>query len=297
MDAARTRHFENILHHVYINPLEKCNLKCRICYTKKTAPILTEGQIITFLDRYNAETDVKVVTFCGGEVNTLAYFPGLVNRLTRKGMFVQMITNGTVDRMAEYETPNSINMIVSVDGPEEHHDANRGTGRFRESIAYLKKARAMGFHTEVFTVVTKGNLGRLDEFESYLRSAIGDTDVTYHPRKPLEYLSLHPVSNAAGQIEGFGFLDPSDVLRLMETRTVFPPRELGCYQIALASDGTVYGCCEGYDKLGRMEDDPAILIANLKQRIAGPCLGCSQPSFMCGIRRIIESSKKTHGKS
>jgi len=44
-----------VLHHLYINPLEKCNLKCKICYTRKTDPVLTEKSILEFIDRYQKE--------------------------------------------------------------------------------------------------------------------------------------------------------------------------------------------------------------------------------------------------
>lgn len=292
MENRVEKHFRSVLHHLYINPLEKCNLNCKICYTKKTAPILNEEEITGFIDRYNRETEVKVITFCGGEVHALPYFPGMVNKLTRRGIFVQVITNGTIDRLGEYETPNSINMIVSVDGPEEHHDANRGEGRFKESMGFLEKAKKMGFHFEVFTVVTRDNLNRLDEFEKYVSQRIGEAEITYHPRKPLDYLNIHPVSNGGEREERFGFLTIPEMRQLARTRRVFPPLELGCYQVALVSDGTVYGCCEGFDPIGKISDPPEKLIANLQKRIAGPCLGCSQPAFMCGVKELIEGSNR-----
>ncbi|PIV70764.1 hypothetical protein COW57_03475, partial [Candidatus Roizmanbacteria bacterium CG17_big_fil_post_rev_8_21_14_2_50_39_7] len=52
-------HLSKVLHHLYINPLEKCNLKCKICYTKKTDPILTEKQILNFVDRYQKAYELK----------------------------------------------------------------------------------------------------------------------------------------------------------------------------------------------------------------------------------------------
>ncbi len=275
------------LHHLYINPLEKCNLRCRICYTKKTTSILTEKQIVDFIKRYKKEVKLQTVTFCGGEVFALPYFPHLVNVLTKQGLIVQIITNGTIDRLNELGQPDSLNLIVSVDGLPAYHDKNRGEGNFQKSIDFIKKAKQRGFHTEIFSIVTKQNLKQIGEFEKFIIKTIGLTDITYHPRKPLAYLKQHPVSNIAGQIDGFDYLTDEEMVGLMETKKVFPPKKLGCYQISLMSDGKVYGCCEGYLPIGTINDPSVQLINQLYKNVKGPCPGCCQPEFMCGIKDII----------
>ena len=281
-------HLSAVLHHLYINPLEKCNLRCAICYTKKTDPILSEAQILDFVDRYNKEYEVKIVTFCGGEVFTLPYFPHLVNTLTARGIFVQTITNGTVDKLNQLTNPNLNNLIVSLDGLEEYHDYNRGKGNFKKSLSFLKKAHSLGFHTEIFSIVTKQNYPQIEKFEKYLNKELGyPINITYHPRKPPAYLTHHPISNIEGAVQGFDYLNTEEMITLMKTRTVFPPKELGCYQIAVASNGIVYGCCEGYRPIGKLTDEIKALIKSLSLRIGGPCLGCSQTEFMCGIKDII----------
>ncbi len=281
-------HLKRVLHNLYINPLEKCNLRCKICYTKKTDPILTEKQILNFVTRYQEAYDLKVITFCGGEVFALPYFPQLVNTLTSRGIFVQTITNGTIDKLDELTNPNLNNLIVSVDGLKEYHDSNRGKGNFMKSISFLKKARILGFHSEIFSIVTKQNYPQIDSFEAYLREELGTIEVTYHPRKPPTYLTHHPISNIEGEITGFDYLNKAELIKIMETRNVFPPKDLGCYQIALASSGVVFGCCEGYRPIGKMEDPIIDLYKALEKRITGPCKGCSQGEFMCGIKDIIE---------
>lgn len=281
-------HFSNVLHHVYINPLEKCNLKCKICYTKKTDPILPEKDILNFIERYTKVHEVKIITFCGGEVFALPYFTHMVNALTAQGIFIQTITNGTIDKLSEMKNPNLNNLIVSIDGLEEYHDSNRGVGNFKKSITFLKNARELGFHTEIFSIVTKQNYKKIDLFEAYLQKELGEIEVTYHPRKPAAYLTHHPISNIEGETEGFDYLSRDELIEIMKMRKVFPPKELGCYQIALASSGVIYGCCEGYRPIGKIDDEIQTLFTNLKNRIGGPCLGCSQTEFMCGIKDIIE---------
>jgi MoaA/NifB/PqqE/SkfB family radical SAM enzyme len=290
---------ETVLNHLYINPLEKCNLACKICYTRKTSPILSGAQILAFVERYQAVHQLQTITFCGGEVMALTSFPGTVNQLTAQGIFIQIITNGTIDRLDEFVTPNSVTLIVSLDGLPEYHDANRGEGNFAKSLAFLAKAKRLGFHTEVFSIVTKQNLLHLPEFEQYLaRELNGLPHITYHPRKPPLYLQTHPLSNIVGETAGFDFLSREEMRKLMKTKNVFPPKDLGCYQIAVASDGKVYGCCEGTLPLGQMNDDISFLFNKMRARLErwqhenplSKCLGCSQPDFVCGIKEYLASS-------
>lgn len=286
------KHLSQVLHHLYINPLEKCNLKCKICYTKKTDPILSEKEIIDFVERYSKAYEVKIITFCGGEVFALPYFPHLINTLTERGIFIQTITNGTIDKLDNIKHPNLNTLIVSLDGLEEYHDANRGVGNFKKSTSFLKKAQDLGFHTEIFSIITKQNLQTIDTFEQFVKNELDNINITYHPRKPPTYLAHHPISNIEGEVKGFDYISQKELIHLMKTKQVFPPKELGCYQIALASSGIIYGCCEGYRPIGNINDSIQTLFDALKKRIGGPCLGCSQTEFMCGLKEVIDTINK-----
>lgn len=290
------QHLQQVLRHLYINPLEKCNLRCKICYTRKTAPILSMEAILSFVDAYQKEQAVDTITFCGGEVFALQYFPKLVNQMSERRIFSQVITNGTVDQLDAIAHPNSVNLIVSIDGIEEQHDANRGAGMFRRSIDFMKKAEKLGFHLEVFSIVHRGNIASIGQFDQSLTDELGfQPAVTYHPRKPPKYLQSHPISNVVGHVDSFEFLTSKEIVTLMKTRAVFPPPDLGCYQIAIASDGKVYGCCEGTIPLGNIADSPTNLIASLRKRLDEwsktdttiGCLGCSQHQFMCGVKEYL----------
>lgn len=302
MDKKIAEHFDKVLNHLYINPLEKCNLKCKICYTRKTDPILSEQAILDFIARYQRVHELQTVTFCGGEVFALKYFTGLVNTLVDQGIFVQIITNGTIDKLCEFKNPNFINLIVSIDGLETYHDSNRGEGNFEKSTNFLKKAKLMGFHIEIFSIITKQNLITIDMFEKYFNTMFGEISITYHPRKPPTYLLHHPVSNIVGETAGFDFLTRNEMFTVMNERNVFPPKDLGCYQIALVSDGRVYGCCEGTVPIGSISDTIPQLFDQLKKRVEKwysantlhNCLGCSQPEFMCGIKEYISKSSGWH---
>ncbi len=339
MNAKVQKHFDEVLSHLYINPLERCNLKCKICYTRKTDPILSELQILEFINRYEKVKKIQTITFCGGEVFTLKYFPEMVNKLTKgvhfsdsatrarltpdhqsiqnktlalkmqrsskrtpsfeknKGIFVQIITNGTIDKLEEFSNPNFVNLIVSIDGLPNYHDANRGKGNFQMSTNFLKKAKKLGFHTEIFSIATRQNINQIGEFEQYLCSILNSSiQVTYHPRKPPTYLLHHPESNVFGETDGFDFLTDREMIKITQERLTFPPKNLGCFQIALVSDGRIFGCCEGTIPIGKMDDEIVDLFDKLRERIElweksntlKNCLGCSQPDFMCGIKKYLE---------
>jgi len=276
------------LQHVYINPLERCNLRCKICYTEKTSAILTDVQILGFIRRYGKTIPVTAITFCGGEVFTLPYFTHLVNTLTSQHIFITIITNGTIDRLNEFKNPNTINLIVSIDGLPAYHDKNRGTGNFVKSTAFLQKAHSMGFHTEIFSIVTRQNYKQIDQFEQYISAYFSrPVSVTYHPRKPRTYLQHHPVSNICGVVDGFDFLTIKELICLMKTRKTFPPKEFGCYQISLMSNGMVYGCCEGTYPIGTIHDEIEVLTQRLNNRVK-LCSSCSYPEFMCGLSHIYK---------
>jgi sulfatase maturation enzyme AslB (radical SAM superfamily) len=286
MGSGETPVKSQIFKHLYINLLEQCNLRCQMCYTKKTNAILTQSQIVDFIDAYQKQCQLDSVTFCGGEVCTLPYFTSLVNTVTSRGIFIQIITNGTIDKLGEFEHPNMVNLIVSIDGLPPYHDANRGKGNFTKSMDFLKKAHSMGFHTEIFSIVTRQNYKTIDQFENYLSTYLGKSiSVTYHPRKPRAYLLHHPVSNIVGSVDGFDFLTPGEMIHLMNTKKTFPPKELGCYQISLMSNGMVYGCCEGTVPIGTIRDKVDVLIERLNNRLQ-KCALCSYPEFMCGLKDI-----------
>jgi hypothetical protein len=222
----------------------------------------------------------------------LRTFPTLVNTMTDLGIFVQIITNGTCDRLEEFKDPNNINLIVSLDGIEKYHDQHCGMGNFRKSITFLQKSINLGFHHEIFSVSTEENIPEIPHFEAILTKELGTLpDITYHPRKPMSYLDSHPVSNVVGAVDGFNFPSRKEINRLATQKTVFPPQNLGCYQLSLMSNGKINACCEGIRALGDINSDIQTIIDTFYSRLEewmtkhpdSPTLGCVEPDFLCGL--------------
>ena len=278
----------NSLENIYISPLEQCNLHCRYCYTKKTKNILSNRQILSFVRRYNnyliairkrdfystlslvtdsqekknyvknCDINLKSIIFCGGEVFTLKNFPRLINNLISKNIFITIITNGTIDKLDKIQNPKNCQLIVSFDGPEGIHDANRGAGNFAKSKKFVEHALKLGFSVEIFYLITKAS---------------------YPYRNKLNIYNLKKTY----LIDRLGSLNPKQIKNIRQNYSVFPPKNFGCSQLSLESDGKFYGCCESQKSIGSLKDPIKKILSNyLSIYLKSPL--CSDPDFFCNLK-------------
>jgi len=203
------------LENIYISPLELCNLKCQYCYTHKTKNILSNRQILSFIRRYQKHVKLKSIIFCGGEVFTLKNFPRLVNKLISQGIFISIITNGTIDVLKKIKDPRNCQLIVSFDGPEKIHDQNRGQGNFAKSKKFVDHALKLGFPIEIFYLITKDSYPYKDSLPSSFPQNIHFTYLT----------------------DRLGSLNFDQIKNIRENYSVFPPKNFHCSQLSLESDG------------------------------------------------------------
>lgn len=306
------------LSHLYVSPLSRCNLNCKMCYTFKNQQQLSRQQVLSFVKCYQdylaesadfkskTEVELEVVTLCGGEIFLDEQYLGLINQLTDLGLLVQVITNGTIDKLDLIKQPNQVNLIVSLDGPQKHHQANRGVANWQKTINFLRKALSLGFHCQIFCVVSQGNFEQLDLFEENLVELLGQAlPITYHPRKSKNYLKIHPLDNLGLNAEAkgdaqFAFLTDSQIKKLCQTRDTFPPKNLGCSQLSIFADGNVYACCEGTKAIGKLQDPIEDLVQAYclaaRQTICAKSVKsgkggkkCAYPEFVCGLREVLSS--------
>ena len=285
------------MENIYISPLEGCNLNCSYCYTKKTPNILSNQQILDFVEKYNKflnknfentffscfehasihakkknvlkNLNLKSILFCGGEVFTLPDFPKLINTLIEMDIFITIITNGTIDRLSEIENPKNCQLLVSLDGPKEIHDQNRGIGNFDKSLKFIKHAQKLGFPIEIMFLITK---------DSYLYK---DSFNLLNLQKT--YLSDRKMS-----------LSKDQLLDIKNNYKTYPAKNFGCFQLSLQSIGIITSCCESNLSLGKITDNPEIYVNNFIKSLipcskCKKCNGCSNSSYFCGYK--IELNK------
>lgn len=289
------------LENIYISPLELCNLNCKLCYTNKTKNILTNHQILNFVKRYseylqqfrNEKLQLKSVLLCGGEVFTLKSFPKLVNSLLSKGIFVSIITNGTIDHLKAIKQPQNCQLLVSLDGPKDIHDQNRGTGNFDKTIKFIKHALKLKFPVEIMYLVTPASYNFIDsfshsEFLPVRQAGISESNIkiNYITQKTYFYTANHPLSNHKNTIPA---LTPQQIINLKKNYLSIPPKNFGCFQLALQSNGQIYGCCESPYPLGKISTPISKIIKEFIKSLApcikcGQCAGCCAPDFLCGYK-------------
>ena len=262
----------NSLENIYISPLELCNLSCLYCYTNKTKSILINDQILKFINDYNralknipftdyglpiTDYHIKSIIFCGGEVFSLPNFVELINILLKKGIFISIITNGTIDKLDQICDPKNCQLIVSFDGPQKIHDQNRGQGNFNKSKKFVKKALNLGFPVEIFYLITKDSYPYKDSLNIYNQHQTYLTD-------------------------RLGSLSTSQIKDIRQNYPCYPPKDFGCNMFSLQSDGKFYGCCESTKSIGSLIDPIKDVIENYLSVTSKHPL-CYDPKFRCNL--------------
>ncbi len=133
-----------------------CNLRCAMCGQWSETGYMREPdrgrEELTLADWKRladeaADQGVSGVLIRGGEPFLFSGIMELLEYLRAKGLEVSLDTNGTLLEQfaAELARLDGIHMTVSVDGPEEIHDAVRGVkGSFRRIEKGLAALRASG---------------------------------------------------------------------------------------------------------------------------------------------------------
>lgn len=169
---------------IVLQLLEKCNLRCSMCYEW--------GETGAYHEKKNlAELDPTVVAraiadclpakpyfeFFGGEP---LLYPGiwdLIRLIRHAGCELAFPTNGTlIEQHADHLVSLEPNLIwISLDGPREVNDLQRGRGVFSKAMRGVEKLcelrRARGTHLPelgIAYIVTAQNYNSIEEF--FLRS-------------------------------------------------------------------------------------------------------------------------------
>ena len=120
----------------------------------------------------------EVITLSGGEPTMNPAWDQIASRLTAKGVYVNMITNGVYrDEAATREVARRAlaagmgNIGVSIDGPPEIHDGIRGQKTFAKTMKSIEIFKEEGLKVAVLTTVSKLNLNALRELKALLVDA------------------------------------------------------------------------------------------------------------------------------
>jgi AdoMet-dependent heme synthase len=137
---------------------ENCNLRCMHCYqgerVKEELPLTEMKRVISEVsDMIRDWSDTYGIAFSpsmnitGGEPFLKKDLFRFLREIKQKGFKMYLLTNGTLvsrDRARSLSDLGVDGVQVSIEGPEEVHDAIRGKGSFRaskEGIEYLVDAK------------------------------------------------------------------------------------------------------------------------------------------------------------
>lgn len=183
-------------------------------------------------------------------------------------IFITIITNGTIDRLDEIANPKNCQLLVSLDGPKEIHNKNRGSGNFDKSLKFIKHAKKIGFPIEIMFLITKDSYSHKDSFNIL--------------NLPKTYLTDRRFS-----------LTNTQTLDIKQNYSTYPAKNFGCFQLSLQSNGNITGCCESSLSLGKITDNPKTYIDNFIKSLSvcyscKKCNGCSDPNYLCGYKTELK---------
>lgn len=153
---------------------EQCNSLCKYCYVNaRTEPqeLLPVRDIQDFLKRY-AEQGGRMVLLTGGEV---LLYPGIgevAQSAKGLGLRVSLFTNGLLlDQTRLDQLKDSVDAFaISLDGPEEIHDARRGVrGAYRKALEAMRLLQAAKKEFTIQMTIGKSNREHIDHVAGIAR--------------------------------------------------------------------------------------------------------------------------------
>ncbi|MCX5793020.1 MAG: radical SAM protein [Elusimicrobia bacterium] len=158
----------------------RCNLACRFCYAScgcrkdESAKELGTAEIKKILDIIAGEAEIPSVSFTGGEPLLRPDIAELVAHAKRRGLWVNLITNGT---LATPETAGALKLAgldsaqVSIEAGEAglHDRIAAVPGAFALTLAGLRNIRAAGIRVHTNTTVSALNKAAVEEIAGLVK--------------------------------------------------------------------------------------------------------------------------------
>lgn len=147
----------------------RCNLRCKYCF------VVDEGlskevlhaeydkkELFEIIDEFYA-LGTRMIFMLGGEPLFHPDIGAIIDYIVDKGIYLHVITNGTLIEKRLAEIKRAHVLCVSLDGPDDVNDAMRGNGTCQRAMAGIKAAVKAGIPTRIHAVLTRRNLLRIPE--------------------------------------------------------------------------------------------------------------------------------------
>jgi len=171
---------------IFLGLTRACDLNCPFCFARggEYGSPMT-AQTIQQVIRQAAQMGVFEVRLTGGEPTVHPDFFEIVASIGRLGMNVSLNTHGSYEPqlLRKLITSSVDDVRVSIDGPEELHDALRGAGTFQRAVEATRRLKAAGKRVRLNTMVFRDNRDVLDQIVA-LAEELG-VPVRFCPMRPI----------------------------------------------------------------------------------------------------------------
>ena len=140
---------------------DRCNARCKYCSVPLRAkPELSTTEIFRLLDEF-VELGGSRIALWGGEPLVREDIGEIIDYCRRKKLLTSLDTNGYLVPKKMDEISNLDVLVISFDGEQEVHDANREEGSYEKAIKAFEATRGR-MNVWTITVLSKNNLDSID---------------------------------------------------------------------------------------------------------------------------------------
>ena len=159
-----------------LEPTFMCNLSCEGCgrireYKRDLHKMLSVAECLKAVE----ECGAPIVSICGGEPLVYPYLGELIEKLTRRGKYIYLCTNGLLfkDKIDKLKPNGNLMINFHVDGLEKTHDAITGLkGAYARVLGAIKSAKKKRFFVCTNTTIYKQtDINELKQLFKTLRGA------------------------------------------------------------------------------------------------------------------------------
>lgn len=166
-----------------IQVIRNCPLNCTYCTPPAEDDVVMDGLQVEGLLTELADLGCLRVSFSGGEPMLRKDIGSLVSRCADLGMAPEMNSSGYGFAKRAREVRRLRLLKLSLDGPEEVHDAQRRKkGSYREVLQAIEAARSEAIRTVLVATITKQNVEHVDHVLELAREY--GTFAAFQPVKP-----------------------------------------------------------------------------------------------------------------
>lgn len=151
---------------VECNITARCNLKCKHCYVLSKSNVAKDPsleKIKNLIDEVY-KRGCRWFRIMGGEPLLREDIGEIINYAKKKGMYVEIATNGLLIEKRIKELKNVDTFVISLDGNKETNDFLRGEGAYEKTIIGLNAAIKNGMTPRLHSVLTPLTVSSLNDF-------------------------------------------------------------------------------------------------------------------------------------